>query len=1473
MERKVLQKLIAVVLVLCMTATNFIFVAANAVYAISNKAELEDGKIVFEAYYKGEDENNQTVKTSTKTANISEGDSLFISLLVGQGKLQNAKVKIDNANFKIDEEKIDKTIINGISSNGLTKEISLKEISYNDCNGEAIEIEIPIKFEEASTIDTSYFDMENNITLSGKFLNSSENGKDIQSDGIKTTLKWNELGNIHSTYTPNVEKIIYLENATLVQVSVSSTFDDKYFPKETEILTFNLPKVEGVTPTYTMLVNGDKVSNTDITTPAGSEEISYTNNFVKDGKITWNKAGDVYKIIYVYEGITELADPIEFTPSIQQKLFNREIIEKKQLSAGLNQEKGTIASVTANATSSDVYKGYMYANSNDTEYKETYNMEISYVDGITAELNLKEDNFKTEGENLSTNNNTEYKEIVLNRANIQKVLGTTGSIKITPENTQLGTITLDKETSTDENGNIVISYDKIKNSHNVKIEVINAENEGTIKIDVTKIIKGNAGYDRDVITTIKAIETTVASKTNLDKENNESNATITTQLNETTTEATLTMNNNNSLSTISTNNVEFIATLKTGTMDTDLLKDPTIKIQLPEEVTDIKINSSSALYAEEELTINSAEALVEEKAILVKLDGEQYSHKNNFIDGIKITINADITLNTEATSRNAEISMTYTNENSAQKEYTKTIPVAIMAPEVQTTGTENNEDTNTTKPEEVEPEGTQVNNEKLVVNVAAVSGNKELKNNESVFENQTIRYTYTITNTSNEDVADVKITANHENANVFEDVTKTQMNTAKPEENINFIYEEETENQTIEKQIGIIKAGKTKQVAYQVRVQEDAQNTKATATISGTGIENIVYEMTNNVNKADVKLELYNNRSKQYPIQKDVIIPNIIKVTNKTEELMEDVLVNVIIPKEFEYYNLSEIENKNDYTIVSNSNNVLTFKINKIASKNAKIYQLALKMIDENPSSSSVQLKYFVNQNENIYYSNDLELLLTKQNKSVIDATFAPNITEETVKTGDALVYTLTLKNNGNVEDRLIVKEIIPEAAVITNAYIQANGENSVIEDTQDNQIIETIFIKPEEEKQLVVETQIDESKTGKEEITANAVVTGNYLDETIEKEIAHKLQANIKPADEEQENPTTPEPTEPTNLDEPTTPGTLDTKQTISGIVWLDSNKNGIRESSEKRIPGIKVILANITTQKYVTDEKGNILELTTNENGEYKFENISDGSYMVVFAFDNTKYRNTEYHATSATNATNSDIISSKLLTNNEETKYGVTDTLVLKENSLENIDAGLIENEIFDLSINKYVNKVTVQNSSGTTLKEYNKEKLAKLEIDSKNLTGSTLLVEYQIAVKNEGEIAGYANEIIDYMPKDLTFSSELNKDWYLSTDGNLHTTTLSKELIEPGETKTIKVILTKTMTENNTGLTSNKAEIVKSSNELLIPDSNANQNSSTAELIVSIRTGVETTIGIIITLIAIATTGIIVYARKRKEASHE
>ena len=127
--------------------------------------------------------------------------------------------------------------------------------------------------------------------------------------------------------------------------------------------------------------------------------------------------------------------------------------------------------------------------------------------------------------------------------------------------------------------------------------------------------------------------------------------------------------------------------------------------------------------------------------------------------------------------------------------------------------------------------------------------------------------------------------------------------------------------------------------------------------------------------------------------------------------------------------------------------------------------------------------------------------------------------------------------------------------------------------------------------------------------------------------------------------------------------------------------------------------------------------------------------------------------------------------------------------------------------------------------------------------------------------------YVRRIVDYVSSEYTFSSELNTDWY-EQDGRLYSTSLSNERIEPGESKDITLTLTKKMTENNTGLISNTAEIAESYNEQGIKDQDSTENNNAtgeddlgkADLILSIKTGqVVSTIGIILASIAIIGVG--------------
>ena len=275
----------------------------------------------------------------------------------------------------------------------------------------------------------------------------------------------------------------------------------------------------------------------------------------------------------------------------------------------------------------------------------------------------------------------------------------------------------------------------------------------------------------------------------------------------------------------------------------------------------------------------------------------------------------------------------------------------------------------------------------------------------------------------------------------------------------------------------------------------------------------------------------------------------------------------------------------------------------------------------------------------------------------------------------------------------------------------------------------------------------------------------------------------------------------------------------TIKGTVWLDANGDGIKDSNEEKINGIKVYAIDVSNNKIaVNNANKEIIGATT--NGEYILEGLKQGKYIVIFEYNTDKYLTTAYNVEKASESKNSDATKITRKISGEEKIVAATDTLSVKENK-NNIDLGLIEAKVFDLELEKTVRKITVSNLSETTTYEYNNVTLAKLEINPKNLIGSDVAIEYTIKVKNKGEIPGYAKEIVDYMPSSLNFKEELNTEWSLK-DKYLYNTNLANTIINPGEEKELKLILTKTMTESNTGLINNKAEIKTAINDKGIED---------------------------------------------------
>lgn len=456
----------------------------------------------------------------------------------------------------------------------------------------------------------------------------------------------------------------------------------------------------------------------------------------------------------------------------------------------------------------------------------------------------------------------------------------------------------------------------------------------------------------------------------------------------------------------------------------------------------------------------------------------------------------------------------------------------------------------------------------------------------------------------------------------------------------------------------------------------------------------------------------------------------------------------------------------------------------------------------------------------------------------------------EYILEGEQIIFKCEIKNEGKISsgDVMIINLLDSyfEASSITY-YTNENEKSSMSTSTND----------------LFLEKVIDAGQTLTIEITATACQIPNdqkemsientfmVVGDSIETIISNTVTKTI----EQSSNTNVPDtnPTIPDDSNNSSTPNEIKTYK-IKGTAWLDANSNGAREDTEKLFAGIKVLLINAKTGDIITDRTtGKAKETVTNENGAYEFDNLTQGEYLVVFYHDSSIYGLTEYKKAGIDNNVNSDVILTKLIDNGEEKTVAVTDTIVIETKSVANIDIGLVANKKVDLKLDKYISTITIQNKDGVKAYNYSEETLAKIDISAKRMEGTVVVAEYAIVVTNEGNMPAYAKNIVDYMPQDMKFNSDLNPNWYAGNDGNLYSTELSNTVINPGESKTIKLILTKTMTANNAGVSNNRAEIYEEYNELGIPDIDstpANQKQGeddlgTANIAISTKTGEEVT----------------------------
>ena len=1099
----------------------------------------------------------------------------------------------------------------------------------------------------------------------------------------------------------------------------------------------------------------------------------------------------------------------------------------------------------------------------ETEYEEKLNLKINEekqfnqieIYDVATQIKSGEEEIVDEQQENTNTVNIFYKSTKINKSELMSVIGDDGILEIKyttlaedtlPEEVveqqtenqepQKGIVTAENgvveiglATEADEEGNITIMYPQNTTSLEMKIQT----QTQITSIEKLEIVHTRAIEIVENIEEVNLLETTKQIVVTGEEEILNKQESFSMPISYTKTVAELGIDKTQ-FSTSVENKVNFTITMYTNELKYDLYKNPYFIIELPKEIKEVSIDNTIILNNKYfEVTLSQVGVLNGNKVIAVRLEGEQTEYTKSTEENIQIAIETTIISEELIPTTESTVNLHYTNE------------IATTYDGI------GNQDTGNSS-----VDISLVSNKDIIVETKAVLG-------ETTYESIKGNYNTVTVEPDTYNVAQIVSTAINNTGETINAKILGSSTSIGQIEGTGNVYYTENENATIDimdaqnkwqteytpnaKKYLIVldnwEQGQTATFSYNMSLPQSVEENTShevkfdvyneeeiieTSKITINQIAKIVTEVATDEIKATIGIYGVEKLPMKFPATTEVTLENL------TNEDIEGVTVDIIIPTNFEQIKVNDSE----YIVeVDTENGIVHVKDITLEKNSNKI--IVVQAVIEEYKNPIEQIKATINYNtdKTIEISDQIEI----QEPVTIEATISSNKEGKTLEANEEIEYTVTLKNIGT--SSVVIYLSTPD---IENLYIKrmeyinkTTGEEKAISGFNLSGEMSGITLNSQDEAELKIYCATKELTSNSSQ-TMYVIVNGTEIYNTE----TDKLTNNINKKEEE---PTTPE--DPSNPEDPENPSA---SNTIEGIAWLDKNGNGIRENAEITLNNIQVILIDAQTSLEIANT-------VTNNNGEYEFNDLQSGRYLVVFRYNTNTFSVTEYKNQETTEDLNSDII---LTTQNGET-VAKTEIVTLENNQTQKLDAGFILNAKFDMSINKAITKVTVNNNAGTKVYDFDSVNMAKIEIKDTNLKGSLIIIEYEIAITNTGELNGYVKQIIDTIPEGTTFSSELNQDWYYDeANGRIYSNSIANQELEPGETAIVKLVLTKEMQDDKIETIINTTNIGETSNEYLVDDSENENNTSEASLIVSIQTGgVQSYIWLVITVITIIGTGII------------
>ena len=1225
---------------------------------------------------------------------------------------------------------------------------------------------------------------------------------------------------------------------------------------------------------------------------------------------------------------------LEFKGNVELKLKDdRDIRKNQEISQNFEVAENVSGLVSADVTTSDIYNGYINANiQNNSTYR------TQYTENVKIQTSFKEiaDEITVNSKNLLVNNKDKenetqeiiYKNTKVNKNEILDKLGQDGYFQIIDKDGNV-LATINKDTEADENGNIQIGYDGEKTELNFKfskplklgnINILNTkEIKDTMKdANVTKVETRN---------TVSCVNNVTEKTKVIDEETKEEKeventkqveiynyvGTSVAEIKEAKTDVKVIANNTNWTNNVQ-NDVTFTATLVTSGPEYNLFKNPVIDIKLPNEVEKVVLGESSILY-DNGLQLGSVQVVDDNgsKVIRVKVNGTQTSYvQNEVVNGTNIVIPASIILKKDIASSQENIAVSFANYRNAKSPETGNLDIPVNVTSIinntasaDEQGSNNGASTNgvatsfaavsaqTTlaTANNTVVEAKPIDLDKISVEYKAFLGDKELADGDSVHENEYIKYVAKVRNNTGEDVNGLNVVASVPEGTTYvtienRELTEDEKQTEKYDKCTITKFPEQKEFLTSIS----LKKDEEKEIYFYVKANELTNNINTldiTSTIKmrSGDTEKICATVKNVVNNALLTVSLRGWET----LRGLNIWRFVINVKNNTDKTLNNINIDVLKDDKFTFSeeNTEDKFTENDSSWRTNVENL------PAGGSTEKVIYLKARTADV--ENDEIDMLATASVNENKYYSNPNIQFINNPNFTITQYSDREG---EKIKYGETVEYVYTIQNNAWLAYLcpVIFRDFMddnmrPISAEYEN-YKENNGEyekedlqmdlsNSLADGSELADAKIDIYVPAG--KSVKIKIKATPAIITKEEETSSYGVLKYQYNDVDFSRTSNVIKNIVLPFDYEEPDPDKPDPDNPDpdkpnpdkpDPDKPNPDNPSENKYKISGLVWKDENKNGIRESSEMLLSGITVKLFNIDTNEIVVVDNNKQIT-TTNQSGEYIFSGVGKGNYIVLFEYDTSKYKLTTYKSNTASDDTNSDVINKSVSIDGNEKEVGVTDTINISNQNKTNIDMGLIENGTYDLSLNKYITNVKLTYATQEETYSYNNSKLAKVEVPAKKVDNAKVTIEYKIEVKNEGNVDAIIESIADYKPEGLEFDKSLNPGWNIDNQNKLTNVSVLGSMLEPGKTRSVTLYLTKTLSKDSMGTFTNSAEILKSTNLLNLKDVDSTEGNkdkteddySEAQIVISVKTGAVLYVSIILGIILLLI-GMIVLIKTNK-----